>query len=163
MHPCGVRRGAVLGDSAVAGGVAVRLPKRIPKTGPVKGRWLAHQNKSKLIVMKRVEAKGGLCEGCGKEPAVDWQHVFGRRHLIAEPWASSPELTMGLCRACHRSCDGDLGGVNKTLRERLRWERFYVLCEATKQWGWASGARGRFGNGLNATRALVDFLAKEAA
>lgn len=35
----------------------------------------------------------------------DWAHVAGRGHIIAEPYASSPELTGALCRRCHSAID----------------------------------------------------------
>lgn len=136
-----------------------RLARPIPKLGPGKAQWLSHHARSRELVRRRANGK---CEGCGRaDAALDWAHVMGRGHLIAEPWCSSPELTMGLCRECHRAVDGDLGGTNKTLRERLRWTAFERLCQATHHWQWVAVARPQFGNGLNATRALVDVLERE--
>lgn len=58
---------------------------------------------------------------------MDWAHLFGRRALIGEPWCSSPELTAGLCRDCHRAIDGN---VDTDLRDRLRWDGITRFVEA---------------------------------
>lgn len=57
------------------------------------------------------------CEACGVRPWRDWAHLFGRGNVVAEPWCSLPELTMGLCRECHDVIDQDR---DPELRERLR-------------------------------------------
>jgi hypothetical protein len=94
----------------------------MPRLGPVKTRWLIHQRRCRLLVFSRIQKNHGLCEAeCGR-PAEDWAHCFGRRNLIAEPWCSLPELTMGLCRSCHRKIDGDVGGTDLETRKRLQWK-----------------------------------------
>lgn len=102
------------------------LGRRLPAHGEVKGRWLRHQEESRREVFRRCQ---GRCENteCPQE-ATDWSHLFGRRALIAEPWASSPACTAGLCRGCHNACDRNL---NPTLLSRLRWIAIARLCAET--------------------------------
>ncbi len=42
---------------------------------------------------------------------------MGRRHLVSEPWASSPYLTVGLCNACHRFATDEQYGVREFTRK----------------------------------------------
>jgi len=90
----------------------MKLPRRIRAQGAVKGRWLAHQSHSRAIVALRAK---GVCEGpgCGS-PGTEWAHLFGRRHIIEEPWASSPELTAALCRTHHRRLDANQDSALQT-------------------------------------------------
>src|SRR5665213_212817 len=101
------------------------LPRRLPARGPVKERWADHHARSRLAVMRRAGAK---CEAeeCHEAPT-EWAHLFGRRHIIGEPWCSSPALTMGLCKADHQSIDR---GLNPDLRSRLQWVGLVRLCAA---------------------------------
>ena len=85
----------------------------------MKERWADHQKHQRALVGLRVARVGGRCEACGQAPATEWAHLAGRRHLIAEPWCSSAELTAALCRECHRALDG-----NRTpaVLATLRWD-----------------------------------------
>ena len=84
----------------------MRLRAPMPRLGPVKARWLAHQGRSRRAVMARCLKNGALhCEGCDRPGPLDYSHVVGRRNIVGEPFASSPELTQGLCRECHRRYD----------------------------------------------------------
>lgn len=107
------------------------LPRAIPKHGPVADRWRDHRDRSRVAVFLRVRAAGGRCEAedCSST-ATDLAHLFGRRHIIEEPWASSPECCLGLCRGCHNSVDR---GLAPDLLERLRWQAVVRLCGATRQ------------------------------
>ena len=91
------------------------LPRPLNQRGAVKGRQEAHHRASKLAVMQRCRS---VCEGCGEGRVLDWAHAFGRRHIVSEPWCSSPELTLGLCRQCHRDVDE---GIDPNKQQRLRW------------------------------------------
>ena|ERR1019366_8722350 len=101
------------------------LPRRLPAHGSVKDRWLAHHRQSRYEVFLRCR---GRCEAedC-TNAATELAHLFGRRHIIGEPWCSSPALTMGLCKADHQSIDR---GLNPDLRERLQWVGLVRLCAA---------------------------------
>jgi hypothetical protein len=71
--------------------------------GELTKRWEKHRALSRELVRRRAHGK---CESCYRYTALDWSHVAGRGNVIAEPLASSPELTQGLCRPCHRAFDG---------------------------------------------------------
>lgn len=92
------------------------LPRPLPKRGPVAARWETHRRRSRAVVMARAY---GRCEvpGCRAE-ATEWAHMFGRRHLVAEPHASSPELTAALCRSHHQGIDR---GLLPDTQLVLRW------------------------------------------
>lgn len=108
-----------------------RLPQPLRPLGAVKSRSLQHQKESRLAVMIRCK---GRCEGCGNfSPKLEYAHIFGRRNIVGEPYASSPELTMALCcynrytnePGCHEKIDRYL---DKALRDRLESiavQRFY--------------------------------------
>ena len=57
-------------------------------------------------------------------------HLFGRSHIIAEPWASTAELTAGLCSGkwdglgCHEKIDRH---IDEALLARVRWRAFWRL------------------------------------
>jgi hypothetical protein len=99
------------------------LPRPINKHGDVKGRHLAHHAASRRDVFIRCR---GRCEAedC-TEAATDWAHLFGRRHLLSEPWTSSPACTMGLCRGHHNAVDR---GLDPDLLHRLRMVGLVRLC-----------------------------------
>jgi len=100
------------------------LGRRLPQQGPVKGRWGHHHDRSRKAVFLRCK---GICEAPGcSSTQLDWAHLFGRRHLIEEPWCSSPELTAGICRSHHRAIDQY---TDEPLRRLLQWRAVVRLAE----------------------------------
>jgi hypothetical protein len=76
--------------------------------------WLReHRKVSRAVVMERAK---GRCESCGRQTTLEWDHTCGRRNLVSEPWASSPYLTVALCRYCHRQATDELHGVREFTR-----------------------------------------------
>lgn len=78
-------------------------------SGTTTQRWAKWRHKNAVTVRIR---SGGQCEAeklwpdtAGRCPndAADWHHVFGRRHIIAEPLASHHTMTAALCRECHNA------------------------------------------------------------
>lgn len=70
-------------------------------------------------VRARWEADGNRCEGCHERvETVEVAHLFGRRHIIAEPYASDLALMAPLCQPCHRSIDSN---QDVDLRDNLRF------------------------------------------
>jgi hypothetical protein len=92
------------------------LPRPLNQRGPVKERQRQHHELSRKLVFLRCK---GWCEapGCHAQ-ATDWAHLAGRRHIVSEPYASSPELTAGLCRDHHNAIDR---GLDPVLLDTLRW------------------------------------------
>ena len=110
------------------------LPAPLPHIGPVKARWAAHQARSRAIVSHHARQH---CQACGREDRhPDWAHLAGRRHVVAEPWASSPQLTVGLCRECHTKIDTN---VDMELRDNLRRSGVGRLCDYGSSRGVAMG------------------------
>ena len=76
---------------------------RIKPRGKRAERWAAWQRQERTACVERAN---GRCEAfkvdmrCTKS-AQDWHHAFGRKHLIAEPFASWRVFTLMLCRDCH--------------------------------------------------------------
>lgn len=68
----------------------------------------AYRATCRAEVMRRARAPLGIgcCEGCAEWKPLEWAHVFGRRHIVAEPLASSPLMTRALCGHCHDRLDG---------------------------------------------------------
>lgn len=100
------------------------LPAPLAAIGPVKARWNFHRTRSRAQVARLSRQH---CQACGRElQHPDWAHMAGRRHLVGEPWASSPQLTMGLCRSCHTSIDQNR---DIELRDTLRRRSVAWLCE----------------------------------
>lgn len=98
------------------GGGVVKLGRPLPQRGPVAARWEAHRRRSRLDVMARCR---NACEACGaKSVPLELHHCMGRRHLVSEPLASSPELTTALCPDCHRAITR---GTDLELSERVLW------------------------------------------
>jgi hypothetical protein len=89
------------------------------------------------MVRQRWERSSHRCEGCGElVRVVEVAHLFGRRHIVEEPWASAPELCAALCCVasweyvrfgCHERIDR---GLDPELRERLRWIAVERLARA---------------------------------
>ncbi len=102
-----------------------KLPTPIAKQGLVAGRHANHRARSRQEVARRAKGK---CVGCGKLvlPAPDWAHLVGRRNIVGEPWASSPELTTSLCRQCHHLMDSN---IDIDLRDGLRLDGLDRLIE----------------------------------
>ncbi len=130
----------------------MKLQRPLPQRGSVKARWAAHHAASRRAVMTRSRGK---CEGCGEgERPLEWAHLAGRRHIVSEPWASSPELTAALCGECHHKIDR---GLDAPLGARLRWEAAERLAGKARSFnvlqmrmdGWAA---------LDVIRRLVDEL-----
>jgi hypothetical protein len=128
------------------------LPRAINKHGDVKDRWRRHQHQSRITVMLRCRGK---CEAgeCDQE-AREWAHIFGRRAIIAEPWASSPDATFGLCRHHHQQLDRNLA---PDLLDRMRWIAVARLC-ASHSVPIPSTAEY---DALGAIRAVVDVLEEQ--
>ena len=55
---------------------------------------------------------------------------------MAEPWASSPQLTVGLCHECHTKIDTN---VDMELRDNLRRSGVGRLCDYGSSRGVAMG------------------------
>src|SRR5580704_13247978 len=73
---------------------------RIRETGASTNRWRQWRKRQAALTAMRF---AGKCEGqCGGK-AEDLHHVFGRRHIIAEPLASHHTMTAALCRTCHNA------------------------------------------------------------
>ena len=64
-----------------------------------------------------MQRAAGRCESCNANRTLEWDHTCGRGHLVSEPWASSPFLTVGLCRSCHRMATDERLGVREFTRE----------------------------------------------
>ena len=103
------------------------LPRQINRVGTTKRRWNDYQAESRLAVVRRC---GGKCEGCGaKGLRLKWHHAFGRRNVVAEPLASHPAMTCGLCDECHRTVHAmPEGGKNRD-------QRLMALRRAGELWG----------------------------
>lgn len=73
----------------------------INKHGASAGRWSQWRKRQAALVALRF---AGKCEGnrCDSK-ADELHHVFGRRHIIAEPLASHHTMCAALCRDCHRA------------------------------------------------------------
>lgn len=74
---------------------------RINQRGKTSQRWQQWRNRQALLVAQRAQGKCE-CEDpeCHDEP-VDRHHVFGRRHIIAEPLASHHTMSVALSREHH--------------------------------------------------------------
>jgi hypothetical protein len=74
--------------------------------GTTTQRWANWRHKNAVIVRRRslgqCEAEQSAGRRCQHE-AEDWHHVFGKRHIIAEPLASHHTMTAALCRECHNA------------------------------------------------------------
>lgn len=86
-----------------------------------------------------MERSRGECEWplCSSRDT-EWAHLFGRMHIIPEPWASRPEMTLALCRRHHNAVDR---GLDEEMRETLRWRGVMTLAENV---GLLELARGRY-------------------
>lgn len=82
-----------------------------------------------------------------------WHHVFGRMHIIAEPWASFAPLTLMLCGFHHLAVhsDHDL----RLMIERLAIKQF---CDTM---GYPSNIMIEDFNPVAAIRTMVRLLEKE--
>lgn len=74
---------------------------RMRQTGASTQRWAQWRKRQSALVAMRY---AGKCEGhrCTQK-ADELHHVFGRRHIIAEPLASHHTMCAALCRDCHRA------------------------------------------------------------
>jgi hypothetical protein len=90
------------------------LPRGLRATGTRHARWIGWQQQQRAVVMSRCH---GRCEASGcANPAEEWHHCFGRRHIIAEPLASHHTMTAGLCGNHHRALTrGLLPSVDREL------------------------------------------------
>jgi 5-methylcytosine-specific restriction endonuclease McrA len=102
----------------------VRLRTPIRQRGAQTLRWEAWRRLNAELLRRRCN---GHCEGCGVLAPLDVHHVIGRRD---EPWSSHIALLAGLCRSCHRSVTGEIGGTNHELRRRLDDEAQFRLFKA---------------------------------
>lgn len=66
------------------------------------------------------------CAICHNISAVQWAHLAGRRHLVAEPWASSPFLTVALCPEHHADIDANRNPISL---HHLRYAAFRKLTQ----------------------------------
>src|ERR1700722_12379333 len=76
-----------------------KMPTPIRARGKQAARWTQWRNRQRALVAMRSE---GRCEGyeC-RARSEDLHHVFGRRHIVAEPLASHHTMCAALCRSCH--------------------------------------------------------------
>jgi hypothetical protein len=133
--------------------VRTSLPRPINRVGPHTKKWARWHEKCKQAVFTRcMRQTFGNCEvtGC-KHRAQDWAHLFSRGHIIAEPWASLPELTLALCRDHHNMIDRGLGGE---LLKALRWQAMGRLAIRFPAVLLPTG----FSDPIDAARAGVDML-----
>ncbi len=121
----------------------------INRRGPSTKRWEKHREQTKEILRNR---SGDACEveGCRRREC-EGAHIFGRTHLIAEPFASHPLLMRWLCREHHDDIDQ---GRDLKLRERLRHEASRAFMAAyAPHWRPLSGS-----DSLQTVRQLVAAL-----
>jgi hypothetical protein len=112
-------------------------------------RWQDWHRINRAKVLARCT---GHCEGCRKYGvALDWHHVADRSHLIGEPWASTPELTVALCKTCHH---GVTYGTRKDLDEALKVRAFSRLAITYDPFFVPDDGS----DGLESIRQLVDHL-----
>ena len=97
--------------------------KKIKQNGPSTIRWKSWRALQRTIAVIRSD---GRCEYIPwSVEHLTWHHVFGRMHIIAEPWASFAPLTFMLCNAHHLAVHSD---HNVRLEiERLAVERFCAI------------------------------------
>jgi hypothetical protein len=75
------------------------LPQPLKARGKTTARWAQWRKREAALVALR---NGGKCEGLGcRSRAEHLHHVFGRRHIIAEPLASHHTMCVALCKDCH--------------------------------------------------------------
>jgi hypothetical protein len=100
----------------------MRLRTPLRTVGVTTLRWQRWRAKNVGLVSLRCH---GICEGCGKASKLDAHHVIGRAD---EPFSSMVELLAGLCRPCHMSVTGTIGGgINGALRIRLSRDAYNRL------------------------------------
>lgn len=88
-----------------------------------KASWRASQSAE---VSRRAN---GRCEVCGaRNVPLEWSHTFGRRNVIAEPLASTPEATLGACVDCHREATLNPAGA------RARTMQLASLARLEARW-----------------------------
>ena len=134
----------------------MRLRSPIRRIGVSTARWMRWRQKCREAVALRAAFK---CEACGSNlRPLEWCHIAGRGNVVAEPFASSPELTMGLCSAgwedigCHNKIDR---AIDLELREMLRWKAVSALMKRYRL-GWVAGD-----NAIDAIREAVRHLEAE--
>jgi hypothetical protein len=104
----------------------------IKQRGPAAERWARWQDFNRSAVQRRAAF---ACEGCGsRNRPLEWAHLAGRNSKgVGEPWASSAELTVGLCTSaygvtgCHQKIDRALA---PQLLKDLRTAALVRLCSA---------------------------------
>lgn len=103
----------------------------LPRVGRVGKRWNPWRRSQHAVVVARA---GGICEGCGQDGRrLEVAHLFGRRNIIGEPWASWHGLCAHLCgddpaygQGCHSLIDQNKDlPLQRKLRglaaDRLAW------------------------------------------
>jgi hypothetical protein len=121
------------------------IRRALPKRSQKAISWNLYKMRERIEVMKRpVTLEGSTyprdtCEGCGRRTdRLQLAHVFGRRSIVGEPWASSRYLTAKLCFydpfedkiGCHEKIDRY---VDRELRDRLE-EQAVARLYAAFRW-----------------------------
>jgi hypothetical protein len=76
---------------------------------------------TKRIVVRRAKGLCGACKGrldVDRGDRTEWEHIFKRGHLIAEPLCSTSWFTEALHRSCHRRITD---GRDKEKAELMGW------------------------------------------
>lgn len=82
-----------------------------------------------MKAVARAKRHGG-CEFCilpKADERLTWHHVFGRGHIIAEPWASYFPLTLMICFAHHRAAH-DQDNIRRAM-EWMALDEFLSIIE----------------------------------
>ena len=107
----------------------------IPPVGRVGRRWAPWRRSQHAVVVAR---EAGICAGCHRDGRrLEVAHLFGRRNVFGEPWASWHGLCAALCgddpsygQGCHSQIDqGRNWPLQNALRanaaDRLAWRLNY--------------------------------------
>ena len=98
-----------------------KLPQPLRARGASTLRWESWRTKQRAQVSARAR---GRCEipHC-PNPAQEWHHTMGRRHIIGEPLASHHTFGAGICAEHHREVTRTPGGFVDEQLKRAAIER----------------------------------------
>jgi hypothetical protein len=96
--------------------------------GPSTIRWKSWRTTQRALAVKRSNGdnpnKIPICEWHGTHIGPEWNHVFGRMHIIEEPWASYYPLTIMLCSDIHNRFH-----ELPFIQMRIRWRVLYQFAD----------------------------------